>query len=321
MVPCAAFTSDGQRVAVSGLSSSTIAIWDLAGPALVAELETCCRCGAIAFNNAGDRLAWGIKSWGLNEHIVLIIWDLNELECAEGLMGWVDTSDLEFSPDGSYLARANGIAEIFDVGNMPHFEGNVLYGYDTPRNDPIAMFSIVPVEELAKSGQYVERVVFAPDSTSLATGTLRGTVTIWDISNGEKIREIQIGEVPLHDQGAAVTALTYSPDGSLLMIGTLNQGMYAWNVTTGNLEILLEQGEPSSALAFSQGGQLFISGHEDAVRIWRTKDYKLLCEFRIDSYIITAISIDRTQRHAYATDLSGEMLTFDIGSACLLVSE
>ena len=201
----------------------------------------------------------------------------------------------------------------------PTTSTNVLFDYDTPLNQPIAVFRHGTEGELSVSGQFVTKVAFSPDSSSLATGTWRGIVTIWDILSGGKKAEVYIDEGDFSDREISVVALTYSPDGSLLVAGTTERGMFIWDVRTTPPKIILEDAEPTNAIAFSEEGDLFISGHATGVYLWQTEDFKKLCAFKIDPTIITAVAINRKQLKAYATTLSGKLLAFDINSDCNIV--
>ena len=129
--------------------------------------------------------------------------------------------------------------------------------------------------------QNVECVVFSPDGSMVASGSLAeesvefgssgrrmtsdyGYVSLWDAANGELLKVLE-------GHTEKVTSLAFSPDGSLLASGSSDDTVILWNVETGE-QLRTFEGHQGNVydIAFSPDGAMLASGSSDGtVLFWQ----------------------------------------------------
>jgi WD40 repeat protein len=257
-----AFSPDGKLLAVRG------DLWDLATGQRLVELEkavadrTSCWSSAAAFSPDGRVLATGCFEGQLD------LWSARQFQWLQRIgdySGWVDY--LAFSPDGNALAAVYGVPDYrVQVWNLPegqpafhlsgeHFtravyspDGKMLatvaanqdyeqYGWpagfvelwDVPNGDKRTRLDVHDAVSLA----------FSSDGHILATGSLEGTLRLWETSSGRLLLETRqhydsIQELAFTSDGTHL--LTGSQDGTILNWGIpaslQPEGIDGWNTYT-----------------------------------------------------------------------------------------
>ncbi|MGH3165077.1 MAG: WD40 repeat domain-containing protein [Trebonia sp.] len=72
---------------------------------------------------------------------------------------------------------------------------------------------------------YVNTVVFSPDGRTLATGSERGTVQLWDVATRQQIGP----SLTTASTEGFVNSVAFSPDGQIL-VGVSGGGVQLWNL-------------------------------------------------------------------------------------------
>jgi WD40 repeat protein len=112
--------------------------------------------------------------------------------------------DIEFSPDGRWLASA-------ELGNQVRV-------WEVSTGE--ALHTLVHDED---SNRFIWREAFSLDGVILAAGSSDGTIALWDAASGDILHAF-----PAHTR--AVTALGFSPDGGWLASGGLDATVRLWEV-------------------------------------------------------------------------------------------
>jgi WD40 repeat protein len=127
------------------------------------------------------------------------------------------------------------------------------------------------------AGLHGNKVAISPDSKLLAVGDYQGIITLWDIHTHRVVRKINTGII-------SIRAMAFSADNHTLASSSLGLGyatgppgqtydstVHIWDAGTGKLaQILTGHTGVIASLAFTQDGQILISGSDDGtVKLWR----------------------------------------------------
>ncbi|KAJ2933545.1 hypothetical protein H1R20_g3565, partial [Candolleomyces eurysporus] len=119
--------------------------------------------------------------------------------------------------------------------------------------------------ELQGHSSMVQSVAISPDGKRIVSGSLDGTIRIWDMETGA-----QVGE-PLLGHRGDINSVAISPDGKLIVSGSDDETIRVWDAETG-----MQVGESLEgherlvlSVAFSRDGKRIVSGSGDStIRIW-----------------------------------------------------
>ena len=103
---------------------------------------------------------------------------------------------------------------------------------------------------------------FSPDEHTLASGSVDGSVKLWDVERGALLWS------SWHTQGT--TCLVFSPDGSLLASGDFAGTIRLWEASLGTPVDDIPHPGPVFSLAWSPDGRLLASGDfAGTIRLWQ----------------------------------------------------
>lgn len=271
-----AFSPDGTQFAVG----SNIGVWlyDIATGKEITMFPGMCQ--SVAFSPDGRYLANGGGRFPVQ---ALKIWELATRQEVSSSDGPYTGTKLRFSSDGKTLISWDGRRSAIRTLDI--------------QTEKRSVTAIGQIRSRQGSESYALR------DGKLAIGRADGTITLWDITTGERGKtltgrdapmppvplvqeqEFRSGDGPLPlpvDRSRHVLTLAFSADGTRLASGSKDTAVHLWS-TAGTEAPIVLQGHQGwiNALAFSPDGSMLASGDTDtAVHVWDTTSRALLATFR-----------------------------------------
>ncbi|MHA2203393.1 MAG: hypothetical protein ACW991_06865, partial [Candidatus Hodarchaeales archaeon] len=141
----------------------------------------------------------------------------------------------------------------------------------------VASASDEAVQSLIGHETYVLSVAFSPNGTILASGSVRGTIRLWNINTGKKL--------PLsHIHVGGVLSVAFSPDGKILASGGADGIIRLWNMTTTEEIQSLGNSGAVESVTFSPDGTILASGGANGtIKLWPVSPIQF--DFDVDGMV------------------------------------
>jgi hypothetical protein len=196
-----------------------------------------------------DTLLWSVKDLTLIRTIRSNIWVTR---------AWIEY--LAFSPDSQFIFA----------------------GPDS-KNNIIRMFQINDGKFIRSFPGDCLGMALSPDGKILASSSLSGPIHLWNVSNGNLIKNLEIE----NNNYFCIRSIAFSNDGQLLAAGSDDKKILLWKVDDGKLiGIMLAHTEFLNLLVFSPNNELLASGSRDGtIRFWNTKDGSLVRTLTINAWV------------------------------------
>jgi hypothetical protein len=172
--------------------------------------------------------------------------------------------------DGRELLTLGHTAVVTSVAFSPQREKGLLASADA--DGEIKLWDIVTgrmIFTLSGHTKAVNRVMFSPDGSRLASASGDMTVRVWNVNNGQEIMR------PLTGHTYAVYCVAFSPDGKRLASASADKMVKLWDMTSGQETLNLKghtSGVPS--VVFSPDGwRLASAGYDGTVRVWDARPW------------------------------------------------
>jgi WD40 repeat protein/beta-lactamase regulating signal transducer with metallopeptidase domain len=304
-----AFSPDGTTIATGG-ADGFVRLWDAVTHAAQNSLKYG-PCHSVAFSPDGRTLA------SAHQDGDVVLWDARggrQLGLLKGHRGAV--GQVIFAPDGCSLATTGkdrtiklwnlttrrqtaratlkgDLTPVWSVAYSP--DGKMLAVADGPPDTPgtVTLWDVVTRKVSATLDGHergVATVAFAPDGTTVASGSWDGTIRIWDT----RTREVRHVLTDL----SGVTELAFSPDGRLLASAGEGDVVTLWDVATGSEDSRLNDFRfPVQCVAFSPDGRLLATGGGDnrpgsrgEVKLWDVAESNVVATLEGHTRAVLAIA-------------------------------
>ncbi len=296
-----ALAPDAQRLAVG--RGGAIVLHDAAVSALPVLRQV------AAHRDAVQALAWSADGRWLASGAFrrVVLWNGDTLqperEWTEGLSGKITA--LQFSPDGTTLVIADGVAGRSGLVRMISLpEGKLvaswsahddtIFALDVSRDGTrlvtaggdkvIKIWDLAARKELARlegHGAQVLAVAFNADATQVVSGGADKELNVWEVQTREKV-------ATLGNHSAAVSAVNWPGDGKTLVAATSGGGVFAYTNLKAHAGTERSKGGDEkkigetpeailSAVSAPDGATIYTGGHDGFVHAWK-RDGKVLAK-------------------------------------------
>ena len=197
--------------------------------------------GTNQSKNSNNGLTKGTKTVENNITQDAMQWNLPE--DAKARLGKGDIADIQYSPDGKFLAVAGGIGIwlydvtihqevsliIADTSQVWHLafspDGRILASGNADGN--IILYDRITGTQktlIGRNTEYITSLAFSPDGKILASSNREGTVRLWDAITGEAKYTL------MEDMGGHVS---FTPDSDTIVVVSSDDKINLWNSDTG----------------------------------------------------------------------------------------
>lgn len=234
-VDCLEFSGDGKHLAAAGWRSKEAKVWSVDDGRVINTFTAEDSVRSLSFSPGGTRLVLGCK-----DHRIL--WrniageDGEQTDNAHKLPVY----DVEFSPDGRYLASASG--------EWTKIEPGVVKLWDAATREEVASFT--------GHRHAVRAVSFHPAGNRLVSVDQTGVVKVWDVPGKREIKELR--------NSVGGRAVAYSPDGKQIAVGLQDGTINLWDVDSADLIKRYGGADDIFGVRFSVDGSTLIAADGDA---------------------------------------------------------
>ncbi len=233
--------------------------------------------------NSNDGLTKGTKKVENNITQDTTQWSLPE--DAKARLGKGNIVEIQYSPDGKFLAVVSGIG---------------IWLYDVNVHQEASLFT--------EHTRGVDCLTFSPDGRTLASGSSDGTIILWDRSTGTQ--KTLIGHTHW------ITSLAFSPDGKMIASDGCDRTIRLWDVTSGETKYTItKESDYATMLSFTPDGGTIVSvSWDDKIGLWKsiTGEHKKTYALHPDCSTTGAAFSPDGKTVAIGGDANGIIYIYDI---------
>ncbi len=167
---------------------------------------------------------------------------------------------------------------------------------------------------------------FSPDGGTLLSYSTDRTIRLWDVQNGKQIRQLDLPQLDLPEEGPTRRAAAFSPDGSQLLLGLEDLSLVLLDVENGEIiQHMVGHTSPIMKVAFSPDGDTAISGsgpddYENdplpgsdlSMRLWDLSTGEEIRRFDGHNHTIFDVAFRPDGRTAVSGSWDGSLILWDL---------